>query len=424
MKTTHTPLRALVAVATIATLATGTINAGDYYNSVPFAGSVTIGGNGATKAPDVFGKEYSHTNWSEVFAGGGDPRLVNIDDHNAFAMSDSGQVVSWDGLMGPIGGNSGSTDGFDYPLHMIDGSSDQVDAIANRGDYLFRQVVENTASLLFSVTGDLDASTMLPAGPVVAKAHVHYEDPAGSSGIWAEIEAAPAGPGIGPGVNHHVVEDLDGLEVWGPEPPSHTNPDNDPVKEGYAFGANTADADRFSLDRDSMSGFSVFAYDIQFKTVTGYIPHSVIVAAVESLFVPEDGMFGSLTTLEVDVDATMVRDRGVFGRWDAGDELLFSIDPIDAPLDVTGALLPAIDGGEIIHLVNTPGGDVASFLSHGGHLWNTAFDVAGTFGYHFEDVDALEAVGTLDGTMIPYPEPGSFALLAFGLAMLRLRRSR
>ena len=115
---------------------------------------------------------------------------------------------------------------------------------------------------------------------------------------------------------------------------------------------------------------------------------------------------------------------------DSVDELLFTIDPIDAPLDPSGALLPAIDGGEIIHRTNTGAGSFSvSFLSHGGHLWDTAFPVAATFGYIDgigEDVDdALEAVGTLTGdTTIDTPEPGGGLLLLSGLACYSMGRRR
>ena len=59
----------------------------------------------------VYGKEYSHTDWFSVYHGLapyaiGDPNLVNVEDHDAFATPDPLQVVSWDGLAGRIGGNS------------------------------------------------------------------------------------------------------------------------------------------------------------------------------------------------------------------------------------------------------------------------------------------------------------------------------
>lgn len=89
-----------------------------------------------------------------------------------------------------------------------------------------------------------------------------------------------------------------------------------------------------------------------------------------------------------------------------------------------GIPAPLIDGGEIMHRVNTGGVMFAiSFLAHGGHTWDTAFAVAATFGYFYEDVDALEAVGTLTGETI-LPEPGSVAMLMLaGGAMLLRRRS-
>ena len=428
------------------------ILAGDYYTSVPFLPTVSIGvdSEGATPSDRAYGKEYSHTDWFTVYHSLGDPNVVNVEDHDAFAGADPLQMVSWDGIPGPIGGNSGSVDAFDYGVPGFNFPEGQVDAAANRSDFLFKQVTRNEATLLFSVTGDLDASSVLPpagtgsSAGIVAKAHVHFEDPKGPDAmspldIWAGIEAPPAGPGGGPGVNHHVVEDLDALEVWGPEPPSHTDRLT-PVIEGYVGSANTADADRFSLDLDAASGVSVWAYDIPSKFVSPYIPHAEIVAAVEELFLGPGFRFDDETRRSIDVDATMVRDLGEMppgtagALWDPGDELLFSIDPLmgATAIDPTGAIFPAplIDGGEIMHLVKTapglgPGTFAISFLSHGGHLWDTAFPVAATFGYLFEDVDALEAVGTLTGDMdIPTPEPTSLVLGLLSVIGLATSRQR
>ena len=237
--------------------------------------------------------------------------------------------------------------------------------------------------------------------------------------------------------------DVDALEVWGPEPPKHSRPDGVPteVKEGYLGGfpgANTADADRFSLDMDAASGVSVWAYDIGTATVTPYIPHADIVAAIEALFLDDEYRFDDETRRRIDVDGTMVsgssNPAGTAPGWAVGDELLFTIDPIEAgtAISPTGATMaaPLIDGGEIMHLVKTapgvgPGTFTVSFLSHGGHLWNTAFDVSGTFGYYYEDVDALEAVGTLTGdTDIDTPEPSTAVLLAMGAVGLLVGRGR
>jgi hypothetical protein len=94
----------------------------------------------------------------------------------------------------------------------------------------------------------------------------------------------------------------------------------------------------------------------------------------------------------MDVDAIMT----------LGPKVLFSIRP-----QVIPGTPFAFDGGEIFVYdgPNTP----TKFLDHGGHLWDTAFDVMGTFNLQNENVDALEAVATF------VPEPGTCALAALGL---------
>jgi hypothetical protein len=403
-------------LAAVVTMAPAQAWAGDFYSTVPYTGTVKLGGTGATPADKVIGKEYSH---NRIIPTANDPNGFSFEDHDAFATPDPLQNVSWDGISIPGlgGGNSGSTDAFDYDHPNLANTTRQVDAIANRGDFLFRQTLVNQSALLFSTTGDFRAG---------ADVHVMWEDPTGGFGPWAVIETNSTShpPGPGPGVNHHNVFDVDGLEVWGPEPPSHTNPNADPVNEGYAGGVNTADADRFSLDRDSASGTAVWGYDIPTGNVFPWVSHAAVVQAVESAFLPNGGVFTDEVRRLIDLDALMAQDlsvstpRPVVG-FAPGDELLFSIDPIPQA---------GIDGGEILHMSFTAaGGILGVFLSHGGHLWDTAFDVRGKFGTEFEDIDVLEAVGTLTGDfeipvpdpLIPEPSTWALALIALGGVMLR-----
>ena len=98
--------------------------------------------------------------------------------------------------------------------------------------------------------------------------------------------------------------------------------------------------------------------------------------------------------------------RGI-GLQDGVEWILFTIDPITGSDDEL-----IFDGGEIwLWDGITPGS--ATFLSHGGHTWDTAFDVMGTFGVDSDDVNALESVW--DATEGEIPEPVSVAFLGAGL---------
>ena len=190
------------------------------------------------------------------------------------------------------------------------------------------------------------------------------------------------------------------------------------------------------LDEDYLTSTSVWAYDIGTGVVAPWIPHAVIVEAVEDLFLGPGKDFDQQTRNQIDVDGTMARDVGESSPtqpiFTPGDELLFTIDPIDRPMvvgDPGGPSVPAgfmIDGGEIMHLVvDAAGGISIDFLDHGGHKWDTGFDVMGTFGYEYEDVDALEAVGVLEGTDIQTPEPSTVVICGLALAAVggyRMRR--
>jgi hypothetical protein len=225
--------------------------------------------------------------------------------------------------------------GAPYPSNTFDyGDYYEVDALANRGDYLTLQLacIDSTrfATLLLSFAGD-------PGGVAV----------------WYETPRAPAIRGplwtktalCSPPTN---FDDLDALEVWGP--------------------SAADDADRYSMQTDAVGGVSVFSW----PGAVPYIPHAVIAAAVAALGGPSN-------PADVDLDALMVWDMGTQGAWGTGDVIIFSIRAA-APWD----------GGEIVVLQN---GVAPSYLNHGGHLWNTAFGVAAAFNLDppTEEVDAIEA---------------------------------
>lgn len=284
----------------------------------------------------------------------------DVRDRNAAGAADLEQVVAWDGL-------GGVRDSFDYdqlpntrPLYPF---STEVDGLAAGGDALYHDVIANQAALLFSVETDpnimYERATGFPAAPA-------------GFGVWATAQEIDA-------MNPPL--DTDALEIWG--------------------GDNADDAHRYSLAGDpfvqtpaAALKVAVWEYDEAGNTS---LPHTFTTDLAAAMDLQAGGpgvgglLWGQLVEL-MDVDAIMV-----FGK-----EVLFSIRPLQVP----GTPI-VFDGGEIFVYKNaaTP----TKYLDHGGHLWDTAFDVMGTFHLQHENVDALEAAATF------VPEPATCALAALGM---------
>jgi hypothetical protein len=235
------------------------------------------------------------------------------------------------------------------------GGDHQVDALANEGDAYFHEVIANTAVLVVSFSGDPGANG------------VWYETPGGTRGVqWTHQDLSNVAGGPDP-----LLEDLDALEVWGPTP-------------GH-------DANYFSEWGD-LFGYSVLCELIAWPNGR-YVPQPTIVSAIQSL-----GWTGDPAL--VDLDGLMVWDMGDPCYFDPGDVIIFSIR-------ATGTW----DGGEIVVL---PSGGPASFLNHGGHLWNTDFNVGVAFGVGTEEVDGIEAVEELEGI----PTLTEWGLIIFGVVLI------
>jgi len=251
------------------------------------------------------------------------------------------------------------------------GGDGEADALANYVDAWFVELLGNSADLLVSFEGD-------PATNCV-----YVETPAGGRGVrWTHfLFDSPGAFAVNDGPPDTV--ELDGLQLWGEDTGNYGN--------------------QYSLLGDPVS--SVRWYDPGTGATGGYVPHADIVWAVHNVpYLPWTGLDS-----DIDLDALMCQDNaGLDTTWDVGDEIIFSVraDPAGSP--------PGWDGGEILHLAKTPAGLVVSYLTHGGHIWDTPFDVATAFGVATDEVDAIEA----DYFLYDIPSHTNLGILILTLLLL------
>jgi hypothetical protein len=244
-----------------------------------------------------------------------------------------------------------------------------IDAQSQIRDVMYREVVDDRVPLIVSTSFD-----QMLGGNVALAA----ERPSGAVQSFATSTQIVNHPHIG-----GQLRDIDSVDLWGREEQPHA--------AFYSF-------------RDDPFNTSVYTLQVLAPGfLQPYLSTGQIAGAIGNT---------NLAPL-IDVDGLMVHDVGTAtnpfdGTFGPGDSVMFSIAPIPNP---EGG--DFYDGGEIwVWNFGAP----AQFLKHGGHLWDTAFNVGGTFGVQTENIDALEAVSV--------PEPAVTALLLVGLTCLSMIRRK
>jgi hypothetical protein len=283
----------------------------------------------------------------------------------------------------------------------------QVDAMANTqlpqgGDVLFQAVRNDSTWLLFSVQNDRYGNAIFAEAPRTGKICLWSINGCKSTNNTPEVVGANfAGFGallkngnpsevLDPSTTYPVTADghlidVDGLEVWGPEPDLGYNPGtNDPA----------SDANVFSAEGDSTFSVKCRAAN----TCHTYFRDEIAVA------------IGLDPASLVDVDGLMTN---LSGTLDPGGlpylKMLFSVRPIGG-----------LDGAEIWDWSGVPG-DLAVPLIHGGHAWDTAFDLRGKliaegFGDMALSTTPLGQDVNLDAIEAASTVPGPLPLLGVGAA--------
>ena len=197
-------------------------------------------------------------------------------------------------------------------------------------------------------------------------------------------------------INQVEPNNVEGLELWAPVKDA-TVPLEQRINSVLLQGPELPvdDANRYSLFGDPL-GCSVFKSngDCLFLKAN-------IAGAITPLFPGLD-----ITSAKIDLDGLMT--------WE--NDILFSLKPIDGNNDgiiTDNDPSKDLDGGEIFVWRSTESS--AKFLIHGGHVWDTVFNVKDTVEFWTglrpgtENIDALEAVA------VATPEPSTFlSLLTLG----------